>query len=247
MSTTSHRPTALITGAAKRIGARIAAHLAARGWDLVLHYHQSAAEAQTLAEQLAHAHGVRVTLRAADLSAPLDTFWQGLPACSLLVNNAAIYERDTLAELTSDRLARHLHLNLQVPLLLSHGFMAQLPSGMPGHIVVLGDGVVGGSIAPGFFSYAASKHAWVSLIDLLAAAVAPRARANLIAMPPVLPNVIEEEGLFARLAARAPLQRTSTPGEVLTALDFLLASPGVTGQVLSLANGAGLVSSPPSA
>jgi hypothetical protein len=87
-----------------------------------------------------------------------------------------------------------------------------------------------------------------ALIDLLAASLAPRARANVIALAPTLPGIMEKEddAMFARLAARAPLGRTGDISEILTTLDFLLASPGVTGQVLSLGNGMNLATARPS-
>lgn len=247
MNTTLHRPTALITGGAKRVGAHIAAHLAATGYDLVLHYHRSRTEAETLAAQLQTAHGIIVTLHATDLeqTGALDHFWDGLPACDLLVVNAAIIERDTLADFSAARLQRQLAINLEAPLLLAQGFMAQLPPERSGNIIVLGDGTMGWSIAPQFFTYSISKHAWVAAINLLAAAIAPRARANLLTLPPLLPNVGEDDALFERLARRAPLQRTGSPDEVCSAIDFLLASPGVTGQAISLANGMGMSSSRP--
>ncbi len=243
----AHRPTALITGAAKRVGAAIATHLATAGFDLVLHYHRSHQEAKKLAATLAEQHGISVTLHAADLGQTdaLSHFWDGLPPCDLLVLNAATYERDTLADMSADMLRHQMAVNVEAPLLLAQGFMAQLPATVSGNIVVLGDGTMGWSVAPQFFSYSVSKIAWQSIIDLLAASVAPQARANLLALPPVLPNSGEDEALFQRLAERAPMQRTGSPAEVCAAIDFLLASPGITGQVLSLANGMALTSARP--
>ena len=247
MNTTPHRPTALITGGAKRVGAAIAAHLASQGYDIVLHYHRSHDDAVALAKQLVEVYGSTITLHSADLAQTeaLGHFWDGLPRCDLLVLNAATYTRDTLTDFTAKQLRHQLAVNFEAPLILAQGFMEQLPEHVPGNIVVLGDGTMGWSIAPHFFTYAASKQAWLGTIDLLAAAVAPRARANLLALPPLIPNVGEDAALFERLAQRAPLKRTGSPDEVCTAIDFLLASPGVTGQVISLANGMGLSSARP--
>ena len=104
----------------------------------------------------------------------------------------------------------------------------------------LGDQALGWSLSPEFFTYSASKHAWVGVMDLLAAACAPRVRANMVALAPTLPGVEDTPEMFARLAARSPLARTGTVEEVLAAVDYLLASPGVTGQILGLGNGLGL-------
>lgn len=236
------KATTLITGAGKRIGASIARHLAARGHDLVLHYHRSQAEAEALAVEL-RAAGTVVTLRQADLAdaAALGDFWNGLPACTSIIHNASCYTRDRLESFTIADLRAHLAVNLEAPLVLTQGFLAQLPKAVSGNIVVLGDDALGWSLSPEFFSYSVSKHGWAALIDLLAAAAAPRARANMVSLAPTLPGVNDPEGMFERLASHSPLKRTGTVEEVLTAIDFVLASPGVTGQVIGLGNGLGIV------
>ena len=62
----SQKPTSFITGAAKRIGAHIARHLAEKGHDLVLHYNQSHTEIEALAVELRE-RGARVNLVQANL------------------------------------------------------------------------------------------------------------------------------------------------------------------------------------
>lgn len=238
--------TALITGGGNRIGAAIAHHLAARGWHLVLHYHQSGEAAETLATALRRSHGVRVATRRADLAGPVEDFWRGLPPCDALVLNAALFERDRLATMDEACLARQMQVNFLAPVGLIRGFMAQLPDNAPGSVTILGDGIMGWSISPEFFSYALSKQAWIGALDVIAAACAPRARVNMLALAPTLPGAQDDAAMFMRLAARAPLQRTGTPQEVCAAVEYLLQAPGVTGQVLSLAGGAGLLSARPS-
>ena len=178
----------------------------------------------------------------ANLSQPetLAGFWNDLPPVTHLIHNASRFTRDNVATMAASDLRDHLAVNFESPLLLTQGFLKQLPQGAHGTITVLGDGTVGWSISPEFFSYAVSKHAWHSTIELLAAASAPRARANLIALGPTLPGAQDDDSMFARLAARAPLKRHGEPAEVIAALDYLLAALGVTGQVISLANGFGL-------
>jgi NAD(P)-dependent dehydrogenase (short-subunit alcohol dehydrogenase family) len=241
--------TILITGAAKRIGAALAEHFAARGHDLVLHYYRSAKEAKALAARLQKTHGVRVTLHAADLrdSAKLGNFFKGLPPCGAVIHNAALFERDRLETMHSDALSVHLATNFVAPLILTQGFMKQLPKNQTGAVLVLGDGVDGWSISPEFFSYAISKQAWKGALDLLASACAPRARVNLLALAPTLRAAQESAAMYARLAARAPLKRTGTVAEVCATAEYLLNAPGVTGQIISLANGSGLMSYHPDA
>lgn len=229
----------LITGAGKRIGAALTEHLAAQGHALVLHYSRSKQEAEALAAHLKKNHRIEVTLVQADLadSGALKGFWKGLPPCHAIIHNAAMFERDTVDSFTADGLQQHLAVNLQAPLLLTQGFLAQLPKGITGSVVVLGDGSLGASLGPQFFSYAVSKHAWASVIELLAATLAPRARANLVRPGPTLPGLHDDAAVYGRLAERTPLKRISAPEEICAAVDYFLNAPSVTGQVLSLSGG----------
>lgn len=240
----ANQKTLLITGAGRRIGAALATHAATLGWNLVLHYHRGADDAQALAQALKKNYRVEVALKQADLrdASAIQHFWKGLPPVTALVHNAAMFERDTLASMTTATLAAQLQVNFTAPLQLTQGFMKQLPPQAKGSITILGDGVMGWSVSPEFFTYAISKQAWVGTLDVLAAACAPRARVNLIALAPTLPNANDTPEMFARLAERAPLKRTGEVGEVCNALAYLLGADGVTGQILDLANGAHLQS-----
>jgi NAD(P)-dependent dehydrogenase (short-subunit alcohol dehydrogenase family) len=242
----THQPTTLITGAGRRIGAGIARHLAGRGHNLVLHYHTSKDEAEALALELRGA-GALVTLVQANLEdvESLADFWKGLPPVTTIIHNASRYTRDKLESFTVADLRAHLAVNVEAPLVLTQGFMAQLPAGAAGNVVVLGDDALGASLSPNFFSYSISKHVWVSLIELLADACAPTIRANMIALAPTIPGVNDPDGLFARLAERAPLKRTCDVSEVLAAVDYLLGAVGTTGQVLHLGNGMSLATARP--
>lgn len=234
--------TILITGGAKRIGAAIAERCAADGWNIVLHHYRSVDEAEALAVTLKKKYNVEVTLVKADLrdASGLADFFKGVPPVTALVHNAAMFERDTLASMSSATLHAQLQTNFIAPLQITQGFMKQLPKDAKGSVIVLGDGVMGWSISPEFFTYAVSKQAWAGTLDVLAAACAPRARVNLLALAATLPNATDTPEMFARLAERAPLKRTGAPDEVCDAVQYLLDADGVTGQVISLAGGADL-------
>ena len=238
------KPTTLITGAAKRIGAAIARHLAAQGHDLVLHYNQSHDAAETLAEAL-RAQDTKVTLVRADLEhlPEREAFWRHLPACTTIIHNASRYARDRIDNFTAADLRSHLAVNLEAPLVLTQGFLLQLPAGLAGNVIMLGDDALGWSNSPEFFTYAVSKHSWSSLVDLMAAACAPNVRMNMIALAATLPGAVDGEAMFKRLAERSPLKRTGEVAEVLAAIDFVLASPGLTGQRIGLGNGMALTTS----
>lgn len=238
------KPTTLITGAAKRIGAAIARHLAAQGHNLVLHYNHSHDEVEKLAAELRDMD-VTVTLVRADLEhlPTREAFWKHLPPCTTIVHNASRYARDKIEDFTPADLRAHLAVNLEAPILLTQGFLAQLPAKASGNVILLGDDALGWSNSPEFFTYAISKHSWSAIIDLLASACAPNVRMNMIALAPTLPGEIDDAELFTRLAKKAPLGRTGEVNEVLSAIDFVLASPGLTGQRIGLGNGMALTTS----
>lgn len=232
----------LITGGGQRVGAALAHHAAREGWNIVLHYHRSHAQAAAVAKTLHETFGVQTNLKQADLrdANALANFWNDLPPVTALVHNAATFDRDTLGSMQPSTLQAQLQVNFTSPLLLTQGFMQQLPANANGSVTILGDGVMGWSISAEFFSYAISKQAWVGALDVLASACAPRARVNMIALAPTLPNSSDTPEMFARLAARAPLQRTGDVADVAAALSYLLTAQGVTGQIVSLAGGAHL-------
>ncbi|WP_298324045.1 SDR family NAD(P)-dependent oxidoreductase, partial [Asticcacaulis sp.] len=128
--------TALVTGAAKRIGRAVAFALAKRGYDIGVHYGTSATDALALVEQL---RGSRVRAEAlqADLS-DTDSVKALIPAAvsalgplSLLINNASVFFDDRAGTLTVERWHAHMNTNLLAPVLLTQGFAAQdaLPDG----------------------------------------------------------------------------------------------------------------------
>ncbi len=235
-------PTALITGCARRIGRAIALELASQGYDIVVHYHRSEDAAKALVSEI-EAHGKRAVAIAAHLEIPsqvealIPHANKLLGPITLLVNNASHFARDTLQTSDYDTFLTHQQVNLYAPLALSQAFAAQLPTNVTGQIVNLSDGVYGWSMSPHFLTYSLSKFGLLSLTELLAASLAPRARVNAIALGPTLPGVMDTPGSFERLAGYSPLKRVSSPEEVVAALNYLLQAPSVTGQVLYLSGG----------
>src|SRR6185503_19671419 len=89
----------LVTGAAKRLGRAIALHLAGAGWNVAIHYHGSAAEAESAVAE-ARGLGVKAITLKADLSKEAETqaligrAAEGLGALTALVNSASLFEND---------------------------------------------------------------------------------------------------------------------------------------------------------
>jgi NAD(P)-dependent dehydrogenase (short-subunit alcohol dehydrogenase family) len=235
---------ALVTGAALRIGRAIAKELARRGWAVAAHYHRSAAAARSLVAEIEAEGGTAVALAAnlsdADAAAALvGAAAKAVGPLTLLVNNASIFERDTIATATAKSFDRHLAVNLRAPLLLSQAFVRQLP-GAAGNIVNLVDAQVWRADAD-FISYNLSKAGLWSLTRSLALALAPGIRVNAIGPGPVLPNARQSPSHFSRQWSSTPLRRGAHPAEIAQAIAFIVAAPAMTGQMIALDGGQHLV------
>lgn len=232
-----------ITGAAKRIGREITLSLARQGYNIAIHYHRSHEEALAL-EADCHALGVNTCLIQGDLcQADATATWieeaqAQLGTLSALILNASLFERDTLDTLTTESFASHITVNLHSAITLIQAFMQQLAqTSVHGSIICLGDGMKGWSISSSFLSYSLSKMGLENLVQLLAPAIAPQARINMIALGATLQGVQDKEGLFDRLKTMNALERNSSPEEVCAAVDFLLCLESITGQIIDLAGG----------
>jgi len=235
------RPIALVTGAAKRIGRAIALRLGQDGWDIALHYNSSRADAEAVSGELATlgARGVPLQADLADHDEtrglmPACVEALGAPVC--LINNASIFQRDTVTDFTRESWQAHQDVNLRAPLVLSQAFAEAMPAGQAGNIVNLIDQRVL-RLTPGFFSYTLSKSALWTATRSQAQALAPRIRVNAIAPGPVLPNSYQTDEDFAREWRGTPLERGAAPEEIADAVAFILRAPAMTGQMIALDGG----------
>ncbi|MCA3626282.1 MAG: SDR family oxidoreductase [Methylobacterium sp.] len=235
------RKVALITGGSKRIGAAIADRLAAAGHAIVVHGRETirteakagelrgkGAEAASLIGDLADLAGLPALMEAAALP---------FGPVTLLVNNASLFEKDSLASLTPESFASNLVVNLQAPVLLAQAFAKALPEGQPGAIVNLIDQRVFRP-NPQFFSYTLAKSALFTATRTLAQALAPRGiRVNGVGPGPTLPNIHDGMEGFTAEAAGTLLGRAVSPAEIAEAVLFLAQAQAVTGQMIAVDSG----------
>lgn len=231
----------LITGAAKRIGRAIALGMAKAGWAVAVHHNRSAAAAAEVVATIEEAGGRAVALRC-DLSreAEVETLVEraagALGPLTCLVNNASLFEMDTIETVSRDSWDAHIEINLRAPLVLSQAFARQLPDGAQGNIINLLDQRVW-KLTPYFLSYTVSKMGLWTLTRTLAMAFAPRIRVNGIGPGPTLPSARQTPEQFEELCRAVPLGRGTTPEEICEAVLFLLSAPAVTGQMIALDGG----------
>jgi NAD(P)-dependent dehydrogenase (short-subunit alcohol dehydrogenase family) len=238
---TNHLPAALVTGAADRIGAAIAKALAAAGWRVVVHYRSSADRARETVAAIRAAGGEAAAVQADLAKRPQRARLVGAAAAkfgplTLLVNNASIFERDSVRDLDEAAWDAHFAVHAEAPAFLARDFAAQLPDGAAGNIVNIVDERVL-DLTPAYFSYTLSKAALWTMTRSLAQSLAPRILVNAVAPgPTVAPPGVGAEG-YRRRQAELPLGRGATPDEIARAVLTILDTPMLTGQMLALDGG----------
>jgi NAD(P)-dependent dehydrogenase (short-subunit alcohol dehydrogenase family) len=231
----------LITGAARRIGRRIALDLARDGWAVAIHCNSSRADAERLKAEIDGSGGrsviVQGDLARADVPERLIAeAKRALGPLACLVNNASRFEPDEAGSVTLESWAAHLDTNLRAPVFLSQSFAAQVPPDGQANIINIIDQRVW-RLTPKFFSYTASKSALWTVTRTLAQALAPRIRVNAIGPGPALPNVRMDEEDFARQSRLTLLKRGTSPEEISAAVKYILSAPAMTGQMIVLDGG----------
>ena len=234
-------PAALVTGGARRIGRALSLALADNGFAVAVHHHRSKSDAETLVAEI-HKGGGKAIAIAADL-ADEDAVKELLPRAAaalgpigVLVNNASIFESDTVATATRESWLRHHAINLRAPFLLIQEFAKRLPAEAGGVIVNLLDERVW-NLTPYFVSYTLTKSGLWTLTRSMALALAPRIRVNGIGPGPTLPSERQSPEQFLERCRAMPLRRGTGPDEIAAALRFILASPAMTGQMIVLDGG----------
>ncbi len=235
-----HR-TALITGAARRIGRIIALDLAAHGWNIAIHYNSSQKEAEEVATEVGK-HGGSVGIFQADLGMESECerlvplICQEMGPLTCLINNASVFEHDTPKTATRDSWDRHMQINLRAPFVLTQGFRSQLPDGMEGNIINIIDQRVW-NLSPVFTSYTLSKAGLWALTQTLAQGLAPTIRVNAIGPGPTLRNTFQGEESFEREWKSVLLGRKVDLREICEAVRFILDARSMTGQMIALDSG----------
>jgi NAD(P)-dependent dehydrogenase (short-subunit alcohol dehydrogenase family) len=225
--------TAIVTGGARRIGAAIARALSADGWHLLIHCNKSRAEADDLAAELGDAAVVQAELADARAAETIFAALDQLPPGRLLVNNASRFVYDSADTFTPADWDIHQAVNLRAPALLTQAFAAQ--AGQGGGLVV---NLLDAKLAqpnPDFFTYTVSKMGLAGLTELAARAYAGRGiRVCGIAPSVTLVSGPQSRDNFDAVHRLNALGRGVEVNQIVAALRFLIATPTITGQTITL-------------
>jgi len=238
----SSRPVALVTGGARRIGRAIVEDLAANGWAVAIHYNRSRDDAERCAAMI-EANGGSAALVAGDFFADLGAIGgiveqaaAALGAPTLLVNNASLFDKDTVGSLDPALWQRTMTVNLATPIFLAEAFAAHVPDDTDGNVVNLLDQRIW-KPTPTHFSYQVSKSALYAATRTLAQALAPRIRVNGIAPGPTLPSAQQTAERFRRQTDNILLRRAPNLADFGRTVRYLVENRSITGQVIALDGG----------
>lgn len=231
---------ALITGAARRIGRALAVQAARSGFDVAVHHRDSPEDAAETAA-LVEAEGRRAVVLASDLTDPdvarlVRETQAALGPVTMLVNNASLFLEDRFETFDADALDAHMATNVRAPAVLAQALATRLPAGRAGLIVNILDQRVWRP-NPQFFGYSLSKAALWHATRTMAQALAPRIRVNAIGPGPTLGSVHQAPGEFEQEAAGTPLGRAVAPEDIAGALRYLIDATAVTGQMIAVDSG----------
>lgn len=237
----STAPAALITGAARRLGAHMAERLAAAGFRVALHYHASATPAHELAARIRAQGGICEPV-AGNLAQPdgVRAVWaaavERLGPIALLVNNASTFHNDDIATATDAVFDDHLAVNLKAPVALMAAMAAQ--SALPAGALVV-NMLDNKCFAPNpdFFTYTLSKAALLTATRLGAMRLAGRPRVCGIAPSITLISGAQTEANFQKSARINPLGRRVQPDDIADALLLLWRDRELNGEVLVIDGG----------
>jgi pteridine reductase len=247
MSQANPAAVALVTGAARRIGAAIARRLHADGYDLALHYRDSADAMGALAAELEAARTGSVLVLQADL-AEFDRLPELVASTvgrygrlDALVNNASAFFPTPFGATTPQQWDALFAVNARAPYFLAQAAAPHLRAAH-GAIVNLAD-IHGERPLRGHAVYGMGKAALIHMTRALALELAPQVRVNAVAPGAILwPEPESGDGkdaaAQAALLARTPLGRIGTTAEIAEAVRWLLRDAGYTsGQLIRVDGG----------
>ncbi len=230
----------IITGGATRVGAAIAKSLAGYDVDITVHFNKSRNSANKLKKELEDL-GSKVFLIKADLNKSYqaqklvrDAF-KKMKGLDCLINNASIFENDSLINFNDKSFSKHMNVNLKAPALLTQNFKKYVKNNH-GNIINIIDQRIE-KLTPYFFSYTLSKSALGILTLTSAMKLAPNIRVNGISPGPTLKNKRQSESHFKKQWKSVLLKRKVNLENICETVQFLIKNDNITGEIINVDSG----------
>ena len=232
---------ALVTGAGRRIGRALALALGDTGCRVAVHYNHSEQDANETASLIKAMGNEAITVKA-DLEDPTQVenlaahVNEQLGPIEIMVNNASVFDKVGLKEVSAEEFDRHLAINVRAPFLLAKSMNEQLATGSPGKIINLNDWR---KARPTRFAYGVTKSALSGLTRTLALSMAPNVQVNEIALGAILPPAdIPIDRPRDKIAINlGPADRMGSLNEVADAMMMLIKNDFITGETINVDGG----------
>lgn len=232
---------ALVTGGARRIGRAIALDLAANGFAVAIHCDGSRDEAERVAAAIRAEGGTAGVVQAdltnaASASRLVENAIEAIGPLGIVVNNASIFENDSVTDFSPEIWDRHFALHVKAPVLIAQSLARSLAENSEALIINMIDQRVWRP-NPRFFSYTLSKAALWTATQTMAQALAPRIRVNAIGPGPTLANSRQDEAGFQHQIDNLLLKRGPDLPEFGATIRYLWETQSITGQMIALDGG----------
>lgn len=239
------RPSILITGAARRIGAVLARRFGMAGWHVVIHAGHSFEAASELAATLPCAEVVACNLVDGSVAVDMiEDLAERLPDWRMLINSAAVFKPDTAEAINPAIFAEAIRVNAETPTRMAQAFLADAKAQGGKRVVQFLDMKIANP-NPDFFSYTMAKHAFASTVKMLAMAQAdPAARIYGLAPGAMLPSHDQQDDEHELSGRMNLLRRLTDPQELADAALFMSEGWLASGETIFVDSGQHLLAQP---
>ncbi|MBF0571638.1 MAG: SDR family oxidoreductase [Candidatus Omnitrophica bacterium] len=234
--------TVLVTGAAKRIGAHVALHLARLGYGIALHYHRSKIEAMSTAQAI-YKTGVPCELFCCDLADESQILklapqvFKAFPNFNVLINSASIFIPNQFGAGDLSLFKAHWNTNFKAPYILTCEFARLVKSGQV--INFVDANVI--KYKTKYADYMMTKKALMEFTKMAAVQWGPRIRVNGISPGMILAPVNNQPDDRIKRARKIPLQKIGNARNIMQSVQFLLENDFLTGQIITNDGGESLI------
>lgn len=232
---------ALVTGAGRRVGRALALALGDAGCRVAVHYGQSEQDAQETASLIRSMGSEAIIIQAyledpAQVGSLAKSVAEQLGSIEILVNNASIFDKIELDDVSVENWDHHFAINVRAPFLLAQSMRSQLAADTPGKIISLNDWR---TARPKRFAYGITKTALSGLTRTLALSMAPHIQVNEVALGAILPasDIPFDRPRDEIQIDLGPADRMGSLNEVADAMMMLIKNDFITGETINVDGG----------